>query len=363
MKRYKFRTSFTFNGKRYQVTANTESELEAKVALKKQSLERNTVEYSGDMTVRKWAEYAVPVYKTGQADVTRKKYLNRMNHCILDQIGNMKLRMVLPITLQSVLNLQKGKSKRHINEIYQQIRFLFRTAKENGLIDTDPSENLVKPQGTKGTHRSLTEEERSAFLKVTEDDRFILFLLMFYCGLRPSEAREAMGKDIFTNNGKTFLQVRGTKTENANRVVPIPDILYDRIKSTKSDAYIADHNGKFSDTAYYRLTKRLYREMNLIMGAKLYRNQIVEEALAKDFTPYCLRHTYCSDLAKNGVDIRTAQKLMGHSDITLTANIYTHVDNDTLLSAWDIINGSHTGSRTPKEIDLSTINTLSVNQQ
>ena len=39
-----------------------------------------------------------------------------------------------------------------------------------------------------------------------------------------------------------------------------------------------------------------------------------------DFVPYDLRHTYCTDLARAGVDIRTAQKLMGHANISVTAD-------------------------------------------
>ena len=55
--------------------------------------------------------------------------------------------------------------------------------------------------------------------------------------------------------------------------------------------------------------------------------------LADDFVPYCLRHTYCTDLQKAGVDVRTAQKLMGHADISTTANIYTHQDDEALIAA------------------------------
>ena len=71
----------------------------------------------------------------------------------------------------------------------------------------------------------------------------------------------------------------------------------------------------------------------------MYRNQLIAPyPLADDFVPYNLRHTYCTDLQKKGIDIRTAQYLMGHSDISLTANIYTHADNSTILEAAKIIN-------------------------
>ena len=73
--------------------------------------------------------------------------------------------------------------------------------------------------------------------------------------------------------------------------------------------------------------------MNIVMGAKVYRNQIIVPVLADDFVPYLFRHTYCTDLKKKGVDVRIAKDLMGHADIKTTANIYDHSDGDTLMLA------------------------------
>ena len=51
------------------------------------------------------------------------------------------------------------------------------------------------------------------------------------------------------------------------------------------------------------------------------------------FTIHQLRHTYCSMLQWSGVDIKTAQELMGHSEYGVTANIYTHVDEQSKTNA------------------------------
>lgn len=76
-------------------------------------------------------------------------------------------------------------------------------------------------------------------------------------------------------------------------------------------------------------------------GAKVYRNQVVEhgepDELWNTLTPYCLRHTYCTDLQDAGVPINIAKYLMGHSDITVTANIYTHKTDNTLEIAASLI--------------------------
>ena len=53
----------------------------------------------------------------------------------------------------------------------------------------------------------------------------------------------------------------------------------------------------------------------------------------EEFTAHQLRHPYCSMLQWSGVDIKTAQELMGHSEYEVTANIYTHVDDATKNNA------------------------------
>ena len=47
--------------------------------------------------------------------------------------------------------------------------------------------------------------------------------------------------------------------------------------------------------------------------------------IMSNITPHVCRHTYCSDQAKAGMDPKTLQYLMGHSDIGVTLNTYTHL--------------------------------------
>ncbi len=49
-------------------------------------------------------------------------------------------------------------------------------------------------------------------------------------------------------------------------------------------------------------------------------------------TPHVCRHTYCSNMAKSGMNPKTLQYLMGHSDISITMNTYTHLG---LEDAWE----------------------------
>ena len=48
-------------------------------------------------------------------------------------------------------------------------------------------------------------------------------------------------------------------------------------------------------------------------------------------TPHVCRHTYCSNMARSGMNPKTLLYLMGHSDIGVTLNVYTHVKFDDVL--------------------------------
>lgn len=340
-KKYKYTSSFTYEGRRYYVHADTKADLAVRKAMKLRDLEEGKVTITGSMTVAAWTYRAIETYKTNQKEITRKKYVARVRHCILEHIGDMQLKSVKPLHCQNVLNLQQGNSKSQINEVYNALQFIFKKAVANNLILSNPAENIEKPAGTKTRRRAITEQERKHILSVASSDRrFYIFLLMLQCGCRPTEAAEAKGMDISTKQGYPLLHIRGTKTDNADRFVPIPHDLYTLIKGTPKDEYIScnKYGEKLDDEQRPRVWKVFKRQLNISMGCKLYHNALVPPLpLAPDLVPYCLRHTYCTDLARRGVDIRIAQKLMGHSDISLTANIYTNLDENDVIKAAQIL--------------------------
>ena len=346
------RMSFTYDGKRYDVYGNTKSDLIRKKTEKIESLKRNEVLICSSMLVRDWANQAVETYKTNLSPNALKNYKYMMNAHVLSELGDMKLKDVKPLHCQKCLNLCEDMAQKTINDIYQIMRFIFSTAVDNALINVSPAAKITKPKGKAYKHRrSLTAYEEGIFLEaIKEHQHGLLFALMWGCGCRPSEAMNVDGRDISYKEGKPFLHIRGTKTVNSDRYVPIPqlvmDMLPDRIEPfmplVKTSA---DHRLNAQSTK--RAWASLERIMNIKMGCKVYRNELIPPfPLAPDLVPYCLRHTFCTNLAKRGVDIRTAQALMGHADIKMTSNIYTHVDDGMLVDQFDLITNNHKSSRT-----------------
>ena len=341
MKKYKVTKSFTFNGKRYYVRGNTEKEVNKKLAQKQYELEQGLVTYDSNMLVRVWAEQAIRTYKADLSERALYDLESRIRKHILPELGGIPIGKVRPIHCQQLINSKAGYSKEYINKISQALNFIFEKARENKMILDNPAAHIVKPKGHVTHRRPITPHERHHLLLVCEDPAFLPFLFMLYCGCRPAEALNIQYRDIEERSGFLFLHIRGTKTENSDRSVPIPPELSAYLGKTGrkngspfAPLFLNRHGKPHSDSSYRALTKALYRAMNISMGCRIYRNQLVPPLpLADDFVPYDLRHTYCTDLQKKGIDVRTAQALMGHADIKTTANIYTHQDQDTLLFA------------------------------
>jgi len=336
-KKYKVTKTFTFDGKRYYVHADSEAEAIRKMTRKQMELEQGLVTYDGNMLFSAWADTVISIYKVNVSDRTKYEMVIRLQKHVFPNIGSLPIGKIKPLQCQAILNQMEGMSKSYINKVFQDMRFIFEKAKENKMILENPASRITRPKGTALHRRSITDHERRHLLNVFKKDRcYILFLLMLYCGCRPAEAADVCFNDVQEKNGIPFLHIRGTKTINSDRWVPIPPDLYSMIGSGDPFSPIAKnaHGRHHSESSYKRMVARLKRDMNISMGCRTYRNQLIPPyPLADDFVPYCLRHTYCTDLQKAGVDIRTAQKLMGHADISTTANIYTHQDDETLIAA------------------------------
>jgi len=237
-----------------------------------------------------------------------------MKTTILTYMGEMEISEIHPIDCQRCINHQAGRSAYQISQTKQMMNFLFERAIDNDLIIKNPARNITKPSGTKQSRRSLTNTERAAFLQAIQDPINLPFAFMYYCGLRPSEASRIRSDDITQISGVPALHIRGTKTKNADRYVPLPDDLSRLIQNSLKSSNFGSQ-GFICDVSYDILNRRWQRLKKQISGSD-------------DLVPYSLRHTFCTDLQRKDIDIRIAQKLMGHSTIDLTSTIYSHLDDE-----------------------------------
>lgn len=232
-------------------------------------------------------------------------------------------------------------SQSWIDKVHQCVVQMFDKAEQNDLIRKSPARGLEKPKGFTGSHRAITDAERAVILKVAAYHKHGLWVkLMLYCGLRTGET--ARVKMLHFDFEKKLLFIDGTKTYNAQRYVPVPDEILEEVRNLNKspfDYLFTSTTGKPLQNHNYKFMWRSFkREMHLATGGKLYRNQIIPPYMvADDLVPYCLRHTFCTDLQDAGVPINVARDLMGHSDISLTARVYTHTTDRALNSAAELL--------------------------
>lgn len=338
--RYQFRDE---NGKRYSVTGKTQKELMDRVEKKKKELKRQN-KITKEMSVIRWRDEWLETYK--RENVTSETFANYkyiLNHLNL----TMPIKDVKPAHLQKVLNELAGKSNSLIKKLNVLMREMFECAVDNGLCLSNPARKLTAPKGTTKKRRALTAYEREILLLTAEESEDANYIyLMLFCGLRPSEAGRVQGWDI--DKKKKLLHVRGTKTDAADRFVPIPDILIRRLSDLAPEEYaVTDTYGRPTTRDSRRnIWKRFYREMNIMAGCEMGRPKkhsphdqpIGTMPISKEVTAYMLRHTYCTDLERAGVPINVARDLMGHANITITSQIYTHRTDEALSDAAEKIN-------------------------
>ena len=358
-----FHKNFTYEGRRYHISAPTEKALMIKYGKMLQQLADGSLTINQNSTVSHWADIWLETYKAG--NMTPKSFLTyrqKLDGYILPAIGRMKMKDVREPHLQRILNDERDRSFSHVSKLRMVIRSMFARAYSAGIINRDPAANLELPRTTKGTHRSITAQERAAILAVAdrgEHNGCLWVKLLLFCGLRPGEAAALQWRDVDLENAILHIQrakesgsstIKTPKTGAGVRDVPIPaHLLADLRKARRGPFEPVLHQAKdvrkpHTESSARTMWHSFKRLVDIEMGAQLFRNQVIQhgepDELWETLTPYCLRHTYCTDLQNAGVPINVAKYLMGHSDISMTANIYTHTTEETVQQAADLINGA-----------------------
>jgi integrase len=207
---------------------------------------------------------------------------------------------------------------------------IFKQAYIDAKIHNNPTLNIIVPKMEENTGRALTDIERKYVLEVAKTHRYGRWIRgMMYLGYRPGETAIIQGKDIDFET--MTLHIRGTKSRKANRYVPIPEFLIDDFRGFSKEEYLyttlaGNPPDEQRRTAWWHAFKR---DLDIAMGAKVYRNQIIESVVAEDLTAYCLRHTYGTDGQAAGIPIDVLADLMGHESVTTTRKYYIHDNQES----------------------------------
>ena len=344
---YNYKVStFYINGKQYKERGKTQKEADQKAALKKKQLESGEVGVSNNMSVRNWCDVWIETYKQGTVAEKTLRECRRYVGMVCNEIGGYRLKDVKDVHLQEMLNKMQGKSTSDTRKYRIAINSIFSRAVKSRLIPYNPADDLALPLTVQGKRRSITDVERELILQVAETHGAGLWVkTMLYCGLRPGEVMALRWCNVdFVNRRLCVVEakesgsarIKSTKTAAGVRDVPIPAPLLSDFKKAKGlpfdNVFVKPQSGKpHNEKSFYAQWRSFKREMNIQAGVKVYRNKLLDDFVAPDLSPYCLRHTFCTDLQAADVGIDEARRLMGHSDISVTSNIYTHYTDEMML--------------------------------
>lgn len=331
-----YHTTVSYQGKRYPIAGKTEADAYRRAGQLKAELKAGTKLQRQSITVKAYCEEWLSTYRASGSDSDRR-YEQICRNIIIPAIGAQKIHAITEQQLQQLLNDNAHYSKSQLSKLRMTLKQIFKKARKNKLITDDPAEDLILPDCPEGTHRAITAEERRLLLEVAETHKDGLYVkIMLYCGLRPQEVNVLQWRHVDLKENVIHVrqalkhdtnEIGPPKSEAGFRDVPIPKTLQPHLLRARAsaDSFVCGRDGKWlTRSSQNRLWKSILRAMDIKAGAVVYRNQIIESKLADDLDLYCLRHTYCTDLQAAGVPLNIAKELMGHEDISVTANIYTH---------------------------------------
>lgn len=340
---------YNSNGKpKYKnIYASSVQELESKVAEFKSNLNKGFIIDDKGMTLARWADIWLKTYKNGVEYNTYEMYRRCIEkHIKTADIAAVKLSLLKTADIQRLINekVAAGYTKT-VTNLRQTLNQMFNMAVENDLIYKNIAKNIEVPVFGKKEKRTITPDEKNAIAAAdfTLKERAFVYLCL-YAGLRRGEALALSAGDIdFKCNSikisKTLIfknnipEIKHTpKTKSSIRTVPLSEPLKSTLKEYMStltgvQLFSSPNNALMTETAYRRMWQRILKKINAEIKA--------EKPLAvdSDLTAHILRHTFATTLFYAGIDVKTAQKLLGHSSVAITLDIYTHLqDNSADLS-------------------------------
>lgn len=308
----------------------------------------------GNYTVLELVEKYVSL-KTGIRHNTAAGYKTVINVLKKEDFGRKRIDKVhLSDAKQWLIKLQQidGKSYSSIHSIRGVLRPAFQLAVDDDLIRKNPFgfELATVIVNDSVTREAITRKQERDLLKfIQEDQHFKRYYdeiyILFKTGLRISEFCGLTISDIdfkkMRINVDHQLQrasnmeyvIEDPKTENGVRYVPMTEEVancFRRIilkrEAPKVEPMIGGYTGFLcldkNDRPKVALHWEKYFEHIVQKYNKIYRIQMPK------VTPHVCRHTFCSNMAKSGMNPKTLQYIMGHADISVTLNVYTHVQFD-----------------------------------
>ena len=328
--------------------------LREKIKQIQKDLNSNITPDGGNFTVLELVEKYIS-QKTGVRHNTRSNYNFVVNVIKKEAFGQKRIdKIKVSDAKEWLIKMQQidGRGYSSIHTIRGVVRPAFQMAVDDDLLVKNPFEfqlNTVVVNDSV-TREAITRQQERDFLEFVKNDKHFCkyydgIYILFKTGLRISEFVGLTKKNLDFENNRIIVDhqlqrtrdmkyiIEDTKTESGERMVPMtPEVkeAFQRILANRKnpkvepmvDGYsgflFLDKNGRPMVALHWEKYFQHIREKY----NKIYRVQMPK------VTPHVCRHTFCSNMAKSGMNPKTLQYIMGHSDISVTLNVYTHLNYD-----------------------------------
>ena len=328
--------------------------LREKIKQIQKDLNSNITPDGGNFTVLELVEKYIS-QKTGVRHNTRSNYKFVVNVIKKEAFGQKRIdKIKVSDAKEWLIKMQQidGRGYSSIHTIRGVVRPAFQMAVDDDLLVKNPFEfqlNTVVVNDSV-TREAITRQQERDFLEFVKNDKHFCkyydgIYILFKTGLRISEFIGLTKKNLDFENNRIIVDhqlqrtrdmkyiIEDTKTESGERMVPMtPGVkeAFQRILANRKDPKIEPMVDGYSGFLF--LDKNA-RPMLALHWEKYFQhirekyNKIYRVQMPK-VTPHVCRHTFCSNMAKSGMNPKTLQYIMGHSDISVTLNVYTHLNYD-----------------------------------
>lgn len=338
------------------IYAPTIRELEEKKAKIVTSLSDGTYADDKHTTVYKYALQWLQAEKQNKSASTYNGYHN----IIQNHLGNLADMELLQVKRSDVL-IAIAALEGHY-DLQRRLRMtlnqIFESAIDDGMLYKNVCRNIPIGKKPKTAQRNFTELEKQAILTADLDEREEIFvLLLYYTGMRCGEILALDHTCINFHTGSIHVQaavslqknqpiIKSPKTEAGNRYIsiltPLQKKLHTYVTNLKKNGgyylFAGPAGEPFSKTIYRRFWKKIrnkiqdrYERISSTGTASAGTTGITVVFDYDGMTPHRFRHNFATMLHDAGVDAKEAQIILGHSDVRVTLDIYTHLDDQKAL--------------------------------
>lgn len=269
---------------------------------------------------------------------TAQVYEHYLNSRIIPKLGNIAIAELSTLHIQSYINnlQENGLSSSTVKKNYEIIRNSLEHAIDFGLIQNNVALKVKLPKAERKELMVWDEDEVNRFLQTAKEDRYyIVFYLAVTTGMRQGEILGLRWSDVnlkdgllsirqtLSHDGKTF--INGAKTKASLRTIALSEATIKKLQNHKmisSQEKLAIGPGYLNHNLV--ISTQIGSPVNPANIRRSF-NRLTEVACLPRIRFHDLRHTHASLLLSKGINIKVISERLGHSNIKITLDTYSHV--------------------------------------